>query len=145
MNFYRLIHLALALFLSIFAAWSQNNQQDAAEQREKQLLESIDKETERLRNLLELEYWQEFYVDSILTHDLHARLDEMLQMQQAKVENTDLYQAISDKWMEQIDRSYKAIFTEEQWNKYWKSGGQRAQKDRDKRKEKAAKATEKKK
>ena len=145
MNFYRLIHLALALFLSIFAAWSQNNQQDAAEQREKQLLESIDKETERLRNLLELEYWQEFYVDSILTHDLHARLDEMLQMQQAKVENTDLYQAISDKWMEQIDRSYKAIFTEEQWNKYWKSGGQRAQKDRDKRKEKAAKASEKKK
>ena len=145
MNFYRLIHLALALFLSIFAAWSQNNQQDAAEQREKQLLESIDKETERLRNLLELEYWQEFYVDSILTHDLHARLDEMMQMQQAKVENTDLYQTISDKWMEQIDRSYKAIFTEEQWNKYWKSGGQRAQKDRDKRKEKAAKASEKKK
>ena len=145
MNFYRLIHLALALFLSIFAAWSQNNQQDAAEQREKQLLESIDKETERLRNLLELEYWQEFYVDSILTHDLHARLDEMLQMQQAKVENTDLYQTISDKWMEQIDRSYKAIFTEEQWNKYWKAGGQRAQRERDKRKEKAAKATEKKK
>ena len=145
MNFYRLIHLALALFLSIFAGWSQNAQQDPAEQREKQLLESIDKEVERLRNLLDLEYWQEFYVDSTLTHDLHARMDEMLQMQQAKVENTDLYQTISDKWMEQIDRSYKSFFTEEQWNKYWKAGGQRAQKDRDKRKEKAAKALEKKK
>ncbi len=145
MNFYRLIHLALALFLSIFAGWSQNNQQDTAEQREKQLLESIDKETARLRNLLDLEYWQEFYVDSTLTHDLHARMDELLQMQQAKVENTDLYQTISDKWMEQIDRSYKSFFTEEQWNKYWKAGGQRAQKERDKRKEKAAKASEKKK
>ena len=103
MNFYRLIHLALALFLSIFAGWSQNAQQDPVEQREKQLLESIDKEVERLRNLLDLEYWQEFYVDSTLTHDLHARMDEMLQMQQAKVENTDLYQTISDKWMEQIE------------------------------------------
>jgi len=47
--------------------------------------------------------------------------------------------------MEQIDRSYKSFFTEEQWNKYWKAGGQRAQKERDKRKEKAAKASEKKK
>ena len=140
MNFYRLIHLAAALFLSIFVGAAQNQQPQTPEEREKQLLESIDKETERLRDLLDLEYWQEFYVDSTLNHDLHARMDEMLQMQQAKVENTDLYQAVSDKWMEQIDRAYKSFFTEEQWNKYWKSGGQRAQKERDRRREKAAKA-----
>ncbi len=140
MNFYRLIHLAAALFLSIFAGAAQNQPQ-TPEEREKQLLEYIDKETERLRNLLDLEYWQEFYVDSTLNHDMHSRMEEMLQMQQAKVENADLYQTISDKWMEQIDRSYKSFFTEEQWNKYWKSGGQRAQRDRDKRREKAAKAS----
>jgi ATP-dependent Lon protease len=142
MNFYRLIHLVAAVFLSIFAAGAQNQQQaQTPEEREKQLLESIDKETERLRILLDLEYWQEFYVDSTLTHDLTARMEELLQMQQAKVENTDLYQSISDKWMEQIDRSYKSFFTQEQWNKYMKAGGQRAQRERDKRREKAAKAT----
>jgi ATP-dependent Lon protease len=142
MNFYRFIHLVAVLFLSIFAANAQNQQPaQTPEEREKQLLDSIDKETERLRILLDLEYWQEFYVDSTLTHDLTARMEELLQMQQAKVENTDLYQSISDKWMEQIDRSYKSFFTPEQWNKYMKSGGQRAQKEREKRREKAAKAT----
>lgn len=141
MNFYRLIHLAAAVFLSIFVGAAQNQQQaQTPEEREKQLTESIDRETERLQKLLDLEYWQVFYVDSTLTHDLHARMDELLQMQQSKVENADLYQAISDKWMEQIDRSYKSFFTEEQWNKYWKAGGQRAQRDRDRRHEKANKA-----
>ena len=135
MNFYRLIHLAAAVFLSIFAAQAQNQAQ-TPEEREKQLMESIDKEKERLQSLLNLEYWQVFYVDSTLTHDLTARMEELLQLQQAKVENADLYQTISDKWMEQIDRTYKTFFTEEQWKKYWKSGGQRAQRDRDKRKEK---------
>jgi hypothetical protein len=42
--------------------------------------------------------------------------------------------------MQQIDDNYKRFFTEEQWAKYWKSGGQRAQKARDKRKAKAEKA-----
>lgn len=135
MNFYRLIHLAAAVFLSIFAAQAQNQAQ-TPEEREKQLMESIDKEKERLQSLLDLEYWQVFYVDSTLTHDLTARMEELLQLQQAKVENADLYQTISDKWMEQIDRTYKTFFTEEQWKKYWKSGGQRAQRERDKRKEK---------
>lgn len=135
MNFYRLIHLAAAVFLSIFAAQAQNQAQ-TPEEREKQLMESIDKEKERLQSLLNLEYWQVFYVDSTLTHDLTARMEELLQLQQAKVENADLYQTISDKWMEQIDRTYKTFFTEEQWKKYWKSGGQRAQRERDKRKEK---------
>jgi len=141
MKFYRLIHLVCAVFLSIFAASAQNQQPQTPEQKEKQLLESIDKEKERLQELLNLEYWQEFYVDSILTHDYHALMDELETMQKAKVENTDLYVSIQDKWMQQIVDSYKKIFTEEQWNKYMKAGGQRAQRDRDKRREKAAKST----
>ena len=104
-------------------------------------MEFVDKEVQRLSELLDLEYWQEFYVDSTLTHDMHARMEEIQGLQKAKVENTDLYMAVSDKWLEQIDRSYQRFFTEEQWRKYMKTGGDRAKKARDKRKAKAAKAS----
>lgn len=123
------------LFLS--AGLKAQNPPQSPEQQEKQMTEFIDKEVKRLTELLNLEYWQEFYVDSTLTHDLHARQEELVGMQKARVENADLYQAISDKWMEQIDASFKRFFTEAQWDKYWKSGAKRAQKERDKRKNKA--------
>jgi len=112
------------------------NQPMTPEQQEKQMMEYIDKEVKRLSGLLDLEYWQEFYVDSTLTHDYHALTAEMEEMQKAKVENTDLYTNVRDRWMEQIDATYKRIFNEAQWKKYWKSGGERAQKARDKRKKK---------
>ena len=110
------------------------NQPQSPEQQEKQMMEYIDKEVKRLSDVLGLEYWQEFYVDSTLTHDLHAMSDELNKLKLAKVENTDLYVSVRDKWMEQIDATYKRVFNEQQWKKYWKSGGQRAQKERDKRK-----------
>ena len=133
MKIYHLLSVAVALCLSLFAAKAQNNGPLTPEQQEKQLLEFVDKEVQRLGGLLELEYWQEFYVDSTLTHDLKAMSVEMDDMQKAKVENRDLYIAVQDKWMQQIDDSYKRFFTEEQWAKYWKSGGKRAQEARDKR------------
>ena len=134
MNFYRLLSVIVALCLSLFGAAAQNQQPQTPEQKEKQLLEFVDKEVQRLSTLLKLEYWQEFYVDSTLTHDYKAMAAEMEQMQTAKVENSDLYIAIQDKWMQQIDDSYKRYFTEEQWKKYWKAGGKKAQASRDKRK-----------
>jgi hypothetical protein len=96
----------------------------------------VDKEVQRLSTLLELEYWQEFYVDSTLTHDYKAMNEEMEKMQGAKVENSDLYINVQDKWMQQIDDTYKRLFTADQWAKYWKSGGKRAQEARDKRNKK---------
>ena len=128
------IFLAALPCLFIAAGLSAQNQPQSPEQQEKQMTEYIDKEVKRLSVLLELEYWQEFYVDSTLNHDLRARMQEIQDMQRAKVENPDLYMTISDKWMEKIDSSYKRFFTEEQWEKYWKAGGKRAQKERDKRK-----------
>ena len=130
---------ALAL-LTVFPVGAQNQPQ-TPEQQEKQLLEIIDKEVQRLSDLLELEYWQEFYVDSTLNHDYHALQEELQDLQKARVGNTDLYQNIQDKWQQQIADTYQRIFTEDQWKKYWKSGGQRAQKARDKRRQKAEKAT----
>ena len=114
---------------------------DTPEQREKQLLEFIDKEVKRLSDQLTLEYWQEFYVDSTLTHDYHALQEELEELQKTKVGNADIYQSVQDKWMQQIDDSYHRFFNEEQWKKYWKSTGQRNQKARDKRKAKAEKAS----
>ena len=132
----QLFTVVAALCLSAFALGAQNQGPQTPEQKEKQLMEYIDKEVKRLTDLLELEYWQEFYVDSTLTHDLKAMQDEIEDLQKAKVGNTDLYVSVQDKWMQQIDDTYKRFFTEEQWKKYWKNSGQRAQKARDKRKAK---------
>jgi len=132
--------LVAALCLSA-AVLPAQNQPQTPEQKEKQLLEYIDKEVSRLSDLLQLEYWQEFYVDSTLTHDFHAMQEELDELQKAKVGNADIYVSVQDKWMEQIDSSYKRFFNDEQWKKYWKSSGQRAQKARDKRREKAEKAS----
>ena len=64
---------------------------------------------------------------------------ELEKMQAAKVENRDLYIVVQDKWMQKIDDSYKRFFTPEQWNKYWKTGGKKAQEARDKRNKKSKK------
>jgi hypothetical protein len=136
MKIYRLLSVILGAALSVFAASAQNQQPQTPEQREKQLLEFIDKEVQRLSSQLDLEYWQEFYVDSTLTHDFRAMTEEMESMQKAMVENRDLYVNVQDKWMQAIDNSYKRFFTDEQWKKYWKTGGKRAQDARDKRNKK---------
>ena len=115
---------------------AQNQGPMTQEQKDKQLLEFIDKEVQRLSSLLDLEYWQEFYVDSTLTHDYKEMTVELERLSSAKVENSDLYIAVQDKWMEQVDASYKRFFTDEQWKKYWKTGGKKAQQARDKRKNK---------
>ena len=133
MKFFRLTCL-LAVISATLVPLKAQNQPTTPEQREKQMMEFVDKEVKRLSGLLDLEYWQEFYVDSTLTHDYHAMSEELQKMKVAKVENSDLYIGVQDKWMEQIDATYKRIFTEDQWKKYWTTGGQRAQKARDKRK-----------
>ena len=136
MKFYHFLSVIALFILSVFTAKAQNQQPQTPEQQEKQLLEYVDKEVQRLSTLLNLEYWQEFYVDSTLTHDLKAMTEEMSKLRVAKVENADLYQDVQDKWMQQIDDNYKRYFNDEQWKKYWKSGGERAWKARQKRKKK---------
>ena len=58
-------------------------------------------------------------------------------LRNSKVSNTSLYQDTHDKWMEQIDRTYRRIFDDDQWKAYLKSGAGKAQKAREKRKAKA--------
>ena len=106
------------------------------EKQVKQMYEAIDKEIDRLTDLLELDDAQIFYVDSIMTHDYQAWQDELNELNQKKVTNTDIYYQVQYKWQEQMYNSYQKVFTAEQWEKYLKSGAARAKKTRDKKMQK---------
>lgn len=105
----------------------------AQQQEVPSLEEQIEKEAERLERVLGLEDWQVFYVDSTLMHDFPAMQAEMKELAESKVANRDMYIMVQDKWMDQIDTTYKRIFTEEQWAAYLKQGAAKAQKARAKR------------
>ena len=120
-----------ALLLLPFLAGAQQPQSE--EEELKQLREIIDKTVANYETQLRLEDWQTFYVDSILTHDYDALRLELKALRDAKVSNTDIYQTTQDKWAEQIYNAMQKVFTEEQWNKYLKSGASREKKARDKR------------
>ena len=108
-----------------------------AQQQEKpDVNQQAEEEADRLQRVLDLEDWQVFYVDSTLKHDLSAIMAEYEKLQDSKVNNISLYQSVQDKWMEQIDVTYKKIFTEKQWAAYLKSGAGKAIKAREKRKAK---------
>lgn len=109
----------------------------AQDEKEPELWERAEKEADRLQELLDLEDWQAFYVDSTLKHDLPAMMEEYEELRSSKVSNSSLYYMVQDKWMEKIDQTYRKIFTEGQWAAYLKSGAGKAQKARAKRKAKA--------
>lgn len=110
----------------------------SAQQQEKQpdVYEQAEQEADRLQRLLDLEDWQVFYVDSTLKHDIPAMMAEYDKLRDSKVNNSAMYYAVQDKWMDKIDESYRRIFNDEQWKAYLKGGAGKAQKAREKRKEK---------
>ena len=118
------------LFLP-FGAAAQQPQDEESEI--KQMREAIDRTVENYENLLDLEDWQTFYVDSILTHDYDALRLELKALRAAKMNNADVYQQVQDKWAEQIHVSVQKVLNEEQWAKYLKNGAGREKKSRDKR------------
>ena len=99
----------------------------------KQMREAIDRQIDNYTSLLDLEDWQVFYVDSILTHDYEEMRLELKGLRDAKIGNTDAYVRAQDKWSEQIYNSFEKVFDEQQWAKYLKSGASREKKARDKR------------
>ena len=122
-----------ALLLLPFRAGAQQQQQQSEEEELKQMQEAIDRAVENYENTLDLEIWQTFYVDSILTHDYDALRLELKALREAKVSNVDIYQTTQDKWAEQIYNALQKVFDEDQWAKYLKSGAARDKKARDKR------------
>lgn len=132
-----MIYKAIKIFgiaaLLLLPFWAGAQQPQSEEEELKQMREAIDKSVESYENMLDLEVWQSFYVDSILTHDYMALRDELKEMRDAKMTNTDAYQRVQDKWAEQIYIAFQKVFNEEQWAKYLKSGAARDKKSRDKR------------
>ena len=126
--------VAASVFMLMAAcaeAFAQQQQQEAPD-----IFEQAEMEADRLQRVLDLEDWQVFYVDSTLKHDFPAMMAEYEQLRRSKVANTSLYQDVRDKWLDQIDATYKRIFTEAQWAAYLKQGAGKAQKARAKRKAK---------
>ena len=121
--------LILAFSLDVYAQ---------EQEKPKDIYEQAEEEADRLQRVLDLEDWQVFYVDSTLKHDFPAMMAEYEKLRSSKVSNMSLYQAVQDRWMDQIDATYKKIFNEKQWVAYLKSGAAKAQKAREKRKAKAA-------
>lgn len=131
MKLYRVIFSLMPLFFCCFGAFAQQPQEQP------DIYEQAEMEADRLQRVLDLEYWQTFYVDSTLKHDFPAMMADYEKLRASKVSNSSLYMDVRDKWMERIDSTYKTIFTEEQWTAYLKSGAAREQKARAKRKAKA--------
>ena len=141
MKFYNAMkhYLAVVLFAALFTlpAKAQQPEQLTPEQKEKQLYEFVDKETERLTGLLKLDESQQFYVTMTLTDCWKGLQEEFSNLSTSGVQNVDLYQVIQDKWLDRIDNEFQSYFTPEQWKKYLRSGADRARKQREKRREKA--------
>lgn len=123
-----LVATVIAAVFSGNCAWAQQQGQDVYQRAEE--------EADRLEATLHLEDWQTFYVDSTLKHDLPAIMEEFTRLSESGASNPDLYQTVQDKWMDQIDATYKKIFTEEQWKSYMKTSAGKAYKLREKRKAK---------
>ena len=123
---------SFALLVSmIFCAGASAQQKEGPD-----VFQQAEDEADRLQRVLDLEDWQVFYVDSTLKHDYPAMMADYEKLQASKVTNTSLYQSVQDKWMDQIDATYKRIFTEEQWKAYLKSGAAKQINAREKRKAK---------
>ena len=119
------------LLLPLWVGAQQPQEYEAKELKE--LYDAIEQQVDNYTNQLDLEVWQTFYLDSILTHDYMAMRDELKALRDSKMTNTDLYQTVRDKWSEQIYNSLEKVFNEEQWAKYLKSCAAREKKSRDKR------------
>ena len=124
------ILIVLACLLASVLAKAQQ-QQMTPEQEEKKIRENIEQMVLKYEESLNLEVWQTFYVDSILTHNYTSMMEESRALAANKVENYDLYQIISDKWEENTYNAFQKVLDEEQWKKYLKQGAARAKKNRD--------------
>ena len=136
-NNIKVLYVALAAVLMVSVSFDAAAQEQTSE-KTPDVYEQAEMEADRLQKILDLEDWQVFYVDSTLKHDFPAMMAEYDKLRASKVSNQMMYQVVYDKWMEQIDATYKRIFNPQQWAAYLKSGAAKAQKAREKRRAKAA-------
>ena len=121
------------LLLVPVMALAQQQQPQTPEQREKQMYENIQKQVDNMAESLNLEDWQIFYADSILTTNFGALAKEFEELGKNRVSDPEVYSRLQDACMEKNYNALHAILNEEQWTKYLKTGAARDKKARDKR------------
>ena len=126
----------LAALLLAGTAFAQNGQPQTPEQREKQMYENIQKQVDQMADNLNLEDWQIFYADSILTTNFGAMAREFESLSRNKVSDPEIYSRIQDECMEKNYNAFHKILDEKQWARYLKMGAAREKRARDKREEK---------
>lgn len=127
----RFILIFLVLFVSM-TSWGQQSQTDTKKE-DKEFNEWLTKTLEKYEDILDLEDWQVFYMDSIYYHDYSQMRKEMAALGENKVSNVDLYYEVQDKWAEAVYQAMNKVLTPDQWARYLKSGIARDKKERDKR------------
>ena len=134
----KLAAIVLVVLLAGLTAFAQE-QPLTPEQREKQLYENIQKQVDDLASRLDLEDWQIFYADSILTTNFGALAKDFETLQRQRVTDIEVYSRIQDDCMEKNFNALHAILSEQQWAKYLKTGAAKEKRARDKRAAKRAK------
>lgn len=130
----------MALFIADFGSTAQDDGE--GENPEVNPAAMADKEVERLSDLLDLEDWQVFYIDSTLQNNFREWFAELNRLQRSGATNMDLYLAVKDKWQIRNEEAYKKYFSEAQWKKYLKEGGDSVIKERERRSQKRQSATD---
>ena len=120
-------------------AFAQQQGPQTPEQREKQMYENIQKQVDNLAETLDLEDWQIFYADSILTTNFGALAKEFEELGKNRVSDPEVYSRLQDSCMEKNYNAFRVILNEQQWAKYLKTGAARDKKARDQRAEKRGK------
>lgn len=127
------IRLISLTFLSLFFALTSLSGQNSKAGKEYDPIDAASQQAVQISEQLGLEYWQEFYVDSLLKVEYVRYYEEYQKLVKEKVSGIEIYQRLQDESMERIDNFYQSVFTDEQWKKYLKMGAGKAQKDRQKR------------
>lgn len=127
------IFTLLAILGLCCANASAQAQSQNPEERLRELEKGIQESVDKFADNYKLEDWQIFYVDSIMMHDFKAMDEELQQLQRTKATNTDLYQQIQDRWMDQMYSAFQKVLNEDQWKRYLKNGADKERKAREKR------------
>ena len=125
--------ISLALTAALACIWTGSHAQNQQE-KPKTTEEMAAQQADLLGERLNLEYWQVFYVDSILHTNFKGMEEDIKRLGAMNVSMESLYMEVQDKWGEKTDEAFKKLFTDEQWKKYLTTGAKKAIKEREKRK-----------
>ena len=125
--------ISLALTAALACIWTGSHAQNQQE-KPKTTEEMASQQADLLGERLNLEYWQVFYVDSILRTNFKGMEEDIKRLGAMNVSMESLYMEVQDKWGEKTDEAFKKLFTDEQWKKYLTTGAKKAIKEREKRK-----------